>query len=121
MGKGTRPPINGNSKNPGPAEYTTEGKVDAGPRYSMGVKNHRVKIDEYPSAAEYDPDKSATVMHSAPNYAIGTGKRGGIRQPDKPGPGTYKPADKTFSLPKYSFGKAPKKIEKTSLDPGPIY
>ena len=116
-----RPPISGTTKNPGPAEYTTEGRVDAGPKYSMGVKNYRNKIDEFPSAAEYDPDKAATVMQAAPNYAIGTGKRGGLRQADKPGPGTYESVNRTFNLPKYSFGNAPKKIERTSLDPGPIY
>lgn len=74
-----RPALTGNSKNPGPAEYNTEGRVGAGPKFSMGVKNYRNKIDDFPSAAEYDPDKSATVMQAAPNYAIGTGKRGGVR------------------------------------------
>jgi hypothetical protein len=47
----------------------------------MGLKNYREKINENPSAAEYSPDKSGTVMPTAPNFAIGTGKREYMRQP----------------------------------------
>lgn len=104
IGRGKRPAITGNSVNPGPAEYTTSGRIDSGPKYSMGSKNNKTKIHDTPSAAEYDPDKSGVVMTAAPNYAIGTGKRGGARQPHQPGPDAYTPASLTYSMPKYSFG-----------------
>lgn len=60
-------------------------------------------------------------MESAPNYAIGTGKRGGLRRPEVPGPGTYDPKSNTYTLPKWGFGTSDKKITTTSLDPGPVY
>jgi hypothetical protein len=87
----------------------------------MRIKDYREKPNENPSAAEYNPDKSAVVMQAFPNYAIGTGKREYLRQPQQPGPGNYDPMSQTYAGSKYSFGNAEKKVANTSLDPGPIY
>lgn len=70
----------------------------------MRLKNYKQKFNENPSPAEYDPNKAESVMETAPNFAIGTGKRGGLRRPEIPGPGTYDPASKTYTLPKWGFG-----------------